>query len=51
MILPSKDVTPIVIREDVTVLIAHLPHDLTLQEADKIDRIIMAHVNLPGVEK
>lgn len=51
MILPSIDVTPIRIRDNVSVLIAHLPHDLTHEEADKINRVIMAHVNQSNVEK
>lgn len=41
----TDGVTPIKIREDVMVRIAHLPHDLTKEEADKIVKIIMAHVN------
>ncbi len=45
MFLPSKDVTPIRIRDDLQVLIANLPHDLTKAESDKITSIIMAHVN------
>ncbi len=45
MILPSKDVTSIKIRECVNVYIAHIPHDLTKEEADKINRVIMALVN------
>lgn len=44
MLLPSKDVTPIRLRDDVTVLIVHLPHDLTKVEADKISRIIGSHI-------
>lgn len=50
MILPSKDITPIRIRDNLQVLFAHLPHDLTNVEADKINRVIMAHVKTqPGV--
>ena len=45
MLLPSKDVTPIRIRDGLHVLVAHLPHNLTVEEADKINRVIMAHVN------
>ena len=41
MLLPSKDVTPIRIRDDLQVLVANLPHDLTKEEADKINRVIM----------
>jgi hypothetical protein len=47
MLLPSKDVTPIRIREDLQILVAHLPHDLTSEEADKINRVIMAHIKQP----
>ena len=43
MALFNDGVVPIKIREDVTVGIAHLPHDLTEAEADKIIRVIMAH--------
>lgn len=45
MILPSKDVTPIRIRDDLQILVAHLPYDLTTEEADKIVKIIMAFVD------
>lgn len=48
MLLPSKDVTPIRIRDDLQVLVAHLPHDLTKDESDKINRVIIAHVKQPG---
>lgn len=44
MILPSKDITPIRIRDNLQVLVAHLPHDLTKEEANKINRVICAHV-------
>lgn len=48
MILPSKDITPIRIRENLQVLVAHLPHDLTKDEADKINRVIIAFVKQAG---
>lgn len=48
MLLPSKDVTPIRIRDNLQVLIAHLPHDLTKEEAEKIKRVVMAHVKQLG---
>lgn len=41
----TDGVLPIKIRDDIIVRVAHLPHDLTKKEADKIIRIIMAHVN------
>jgi len=40
----SIDVFPIRIRENVVVQVAHLPHDLTEAEAQKIARVIQAHV-------
>jgi len=38
-------IVPIQIREDVTVRLARLPHDLTKAEAEKIGRVVMALVD------
>lgn len=35
-------VVPIQIREDVTVRLVRLPHDLTRAEAEKIGRVVLA---------
>lgn len=42
--LTSMDVFPIRIRENVIVQVANLPHDLTQAEAQKIARVIQAHI-------
>jgi hypothetical protein len=39
---PPIDILPIQIREDVTVQIAGIPHDLTREEAQKIARVVLA---------
>jgi hypothetical protein len=39
---PPIDILPIQIREDVTVQIAGIPHDLTREEAAKIARVVLA---------
>lgn len=41
---PPIDILPIQIREDVTVQIAGIPHDLTREEAEKIARVVLAMV-------
>lgn len=41
---PPSDILPIRIRPDLTVQIAHIPHDLTEKEAQKIAAVIMAMV-------
>lgn len=35
-------ITPVQIRPDLTVRIAGIPHDLTLAEAEKISRVVLA---------
>jgi hypothetical protein len=39
----SDTILPVKLREDVTVLIQGIPHDLTQAEAEKIARVIEAH--------
>jgi hypothetical protein len=39
---PPIDILPIQIREDLTVQIAGIPHDMTKAEADKIARVVLA---------
>jgi hypothetical protein len=39
---PPIDILPVQIREDVTVQIAGIPHDLTREEAAKIARVVLA---------
>lgn len=38
------------IRDDLTVRMAHIPHDLTPQEAQKLSSAIMDCINVPWVE-
>lgn len=45
--LPSSDITPIILREDIVVYIGNLPHDLTTAEADKINKVINAYIENP----
>jgi len=42
--------TPIEIRPGVKVWIAPLPHDLTRAEAEKIARVVLAHVAEPSLK-
>lgn len=35
-------IVPIQIREDLTVRIGRIPHDLTVAEAEKIGRVVLA---------
>lgn len=43
MALFNDGVIPIQIRDDVTVGVAHLPPDLSKEEAERVSRIIIAH--------
>jgi hypothetical protein len=47
---PPIDILPIQIREDLTVQIAGIPHDLTREEAEKIARVVLA-MAMPEVER
>lgn len=49
IVLPD-DAILILIRENHSVAILNIPHDLTRREADKIERIIKAHVNIKEKE-
>ena len=45
MIMLTDGVLPVKIRENVVVAVAHLPHDLTKAEAEKISRVILSLVS------
>jgi hypothetical protein len=47
----TDEILPIQIREDKSVYIQGIPHDLTSAEAQKIANIVIANVNPPNDTK
>lgn len=50
MAFDQSDIIPIQIRPDLIVRIAHIPHDLTKLEAQRISGVVLAMANIPKVK-